>query len=39
MFVTNTAVLPTPPLRLTASYLRVVHTAARYDEMFWYQRE
>jgi hypothetical protein len=39
VFVTNTAVLPTPPLRATAAYLRVAHTAERYDEMFWYQRE
>lgn len=39
VFVTNTAVLPTPPLRATASYLRVAHTADRYDEIFWYQRE
>jgi hypothetical protein len=39
IFVTNTAVLPTPPLRTTASYLRVAHTARRYDEIFWYQRE
>jgi hypothetical protein len=39
VFVTNTAVLPTPPLRSTASYLRVAHTADRYDEIFWYQRE
>jgi predicted TPR repeat methyltransferase len=38
VFVTNTAVLPTPPLRATASYLRVAHTAERYDEIFWYQR-
>ena len=39
VFVTNTAVLPTPPLRATAAYLRVAHTAERYDEIFWYQRE
>jgi hypothetical protein len=39
LFVTNTAVLPTVPLRPTAAYLRVAHTAERYDEMFWYQRE
>jgi len=39
VLVTNTAVLPTTPLRPTASYLRVAHTAERYDEMFWYQRE
>ena len=39
VFVTNTAVLPTPPLRATAAYLRVAHTAERYDEMFWYQRD
>jgi hypothetical protein len=39
VFVTNTAVLPTPPLRATAAYLRVAHTADRYDEVFWYQRE
>ena len=38
VFVTNTAVLPTPPLRATAAYLRVAHTAERYDEMFWYER-
>jgi hypothetical protein len=39
VFVTNTAVLPTAPLRPTASYLRVAHTAERYDDIFWYQRE
>jgi hypothetical protein len=39
VFVTNTAVLPTPPLQASASYLRVAHTADRYDEMFWYRRE
>jgi hypothetical protein len=39
VFVTNTAVLPTPPLRATAAYLRVAHTADRYDDIFWYQRE
>ncbi len=39
VFVTNTAVLPTPPLRASAAYLRVAHTAERYDEMFWYQRD
>lgn len=39
VFVTNTAVLPTPPLRATAAYLRVAHTGDRYDEIFWYQRE
>jgi hypothetical protein len=39
VFVTNTAVLPTSPLRATASYLRVAHTADRYDEIFWYQRD
>lgn len=39
LFVTNTAILPTPPLQPSASYLRVAHTADRYDEMFWYQRE
>ena len=39
LFVTNTAILPTPPLNASASYLRVAHTAERYDEMFWYQRQ
>ena len=39
LFVTNTAVLPTKPLRAMAAYLRVAHTATRYDEVFWYQRE
>jgi SAM-dependent methyltransferase len=39
VFVTNTAVLPTPPLRTAAAYLRVAHTAERYDEMFWYQKD
>jgi SAM-dependent methyltransferase len=38
VFMTNTAVLPTPPLRATAEYMRVAHTAERYDEMFWYER-
>jgi hypothetical protein len=39
VFVTNTAILPLPPLRSTAAYLRVVHTRERYDELFWYQRD
>jgi hypothetical protein len=39
VFVTNTAIFPTPPLQSSASYLRVAHTAERYDEMFWYQRQ
>ncbi len=39
VFVTNTAVLPTPPLQPAASYLRVAHTGQRYDEIFWYQRQ
>jgi len=39
VFVTNTAIFPTPPLQASASYLRVAHTAERYDEMFWYQRQ
>jgi hypothetical protein len=39
VFVTNTAIFPTPPLRPAAAYLRVAHTSARYDEMFWYQRD
>ena len=38
VFLANTAVLPTRPLRPTAAYLRVPHTTERYDEMFWYQR-
>ena len=39
VFVTNTAIFPTPPLQSSASYLRVAHTSERYDEMFWYQRQ
>lgn len=39
VFVTNTAIFPTPPLQASASYLRVAHTTERYDEMFWYQRQ
>jgi predicted TPR repeat methyltransferase len=39
VFMTNTAVLPTPPLRATAEYMRVAHTGERYDEIFWYQRD
>jgi predicted TPR repeat methyltransferase len=39
VFVTNSAVLPTAPLKATASYMRVDHTPERYDELFWYQRE
>ena len=39
LFLTNTAVLPQPPLKATAAYLRVDHTLDRYDEILWYQRE
>jgi predicted TPR repeat methyltransferase len=39
VFVTNTAVLPQPPLKATAAYLRVDHTLERYDDIFWYQRD
>ena len=39
IFMTNTAIFPTPQLRGSASYLRVNHTAQRYDDVFWYQRE
>ena len=38
VFVTNTAVFPTPPLQASASYLRVAHTTLQYDEMLWYRR-
>jgi SAM-dependent methyltransferase len=38
VFVTNTAVLPQPPLEVTAAYLRVDQTPERYDEIFWYRR-
>lgn len=38
VFLTNTAVFPTPPLQASASYLRVTHTPERYDEMYWYIR-
>ena len=39
VIMTNAAVLPTAPLKATASYMRVEHTPERYDELFWYQRE
>ena len=39
LLLTNTAVLPTPPMKASASYLRVPHTAQRYDDMFWYERD
>ena len=39
VLLTNTAIFPTPPLQSSASYLRVAHTAERYDEMFWYRRQ
>jgi hypothetical protein len=39
VFLTNTAVFPTPPLQASASYLRVTHTPQRYDEMYWYVRD
>jgi hypothetical protein len=39
LFVTNTAIFPTSPLRPAATYQRVSHTASRYDEVFWYRRE
>lgn len=39
VFVTNTAVLPTSPLKPNAVYQRVSHTPQRYDDLFVYQRE
>jgi hypothetical protein len=39
LLLTNTAVLPTPPMKSSASYLRVPHSAQRYDDMFWYERD
>lgn len=39
VFLTNTAVLPQPPLKASASYLRVDHSQERYDDIFWYQRQ
>ena len=39
VFLTNNAVFPTPPMKPGAAYLKVEHTARRYDELFWYQRE
>ena len=39
VFLTNNAVFPTPPMKPSAAYLKVGHTARRYDELFWYQRE
>jgi hypothetical protein len=39
VFLTNNAVFPTPPMRPSADYLKVAHTPARYDELFWYQRQ
>lgn len=39
IFLTNTAVLPTPPLEPSAQYLKVPYTPREYDELFWYRRE
>ena len=39
ILLTNTAVLPTPPLEPSAQYLKVVYTPREYDELFWYRRE
>lgn len=39
ILLTNTAVLPTPPLEPSAQYLKVVYTPREYDELFWYRRQ
>jgi hypothetical protein len=39
VFLTNNAVLPTPPMKASAEYLKVGHSPQRYDELLWYQRE
>jgi SAM-dependent methyltransferase len=35
----NSAVLPRPPLKPSAGYLRVFHSDREYDDLFWYERE
>jgi chemotaxis methyl-accepting protein methylase len=38
LVVTNTAVLPTTPIRPEAGYLRIVYSPRQHDHFFWYQR-
>jgi len=39
LVLTNTAVFPTPPMKGSAGYLRVVYRSRQHDHFFWYQRE
>ena len=39
VFLSNTAVFPTPPMNASAGYLRVSSSAKQYDDLFWYTRE
>lgn len=39
LFLANNAVFPTPPMKPSAGYLRVVYSDRQHDHFYWYQRE
>jgi SAM-dependent methyltransferase len=39
VFLANNAVFPTPPMKPSAGYLRVIYSDRQHDHFFWYQRE
>ena len=39
LVLTNTAVLPLPPIRPQAGYLEVVYSPKQRDQFFWYRKE
>lgn len=39
VLISNTLVLPPPPMRQTAAHAVVTYSDRQYDHMFWYQRE
>jgi hypothetical protein len=39
LFISNDAVLPTPPMKSTAGYTTVTYSDRQLDHMLWYQRQ
>lgn len=39
VLLSNTLILPTPPMRSTAAHAVITYSDRQYDNMFWYQRE
>jgi hypothetical protein len=38
-FISNDAVLPTPPMKSSAGYTTASYSDRQLDQMLWYQRE